>query len=112
MDYLAALRRANPEYKPVHPTAKTAERSFDSKDSDGRGLISANVDASELYRLDYTSTNLTEFDALIRRYCAVTEQPPSKCVAMLAARRRMRPASVAVELADFRRLVAECGAQS
>jgi hypothetical protein len=111
MDYLQALRRTNLENTLPHATAKTAQRSFDSKDSNGGGLVSTDADTSEVYRLDYTVSDLTEFDALIRSYCAITEQPPGAGGKMLTARRRMRPAAVAAELAEFRRLVAECGGQ-
>lgn len=58
-----------------------------------------------VYRLDYTKADLAEFDALIDRYCALIQRP-DKHGPMLAARKRMRPATIAAELAEFRALVA------
>jgi hypothetical protein len=57
------------------------------------------------YRIDYTATDLAEFDTLIDRYCALLQRP-DKREPMLAARKRMRPATIAAELAEFRALVA------
>jgi hypothetical protein len=107
MDYLSALRRSNPENTPLHTTAKTAETSFDSKGSGPERLVSVNRDASADYRLDYTARDLTEFDSLLHRYCDITAQPTERREKLLAARLRMRPASVAGKLREFRRLVAE-----
>ncbi len=58
-----------------------------------------------VYRLDYTKGDLAEFDALIDRYCALIQRP-DKRGPMLAARKRMRPAAIVAELAEFRALVA------
>lgn len=58
-----------------------------------------------VYRLDYTKGDLAEFDALIDRYCSLIQRP-DKRDPMLAARKRMRPATIAAELAEFRALVA------
>lgn len=55
------------------------------------------------------SADLEQFDRLIRRYCEILGHPATKREDLLAARRRMRPASIAGELAEFRALVAELG---
>ena len=60
---------------------------------------------STVYRLDYTKADLAEFDALIDQYCTLIQRP-DKRGPMLAARKRMRPASIVAELASFRALVA------
>ncbi len=88
---------------PNRPTAKAVERNL----VDGR--ISANDEASPDLLLGYTLTDLSELDTLIRKYCQILGHPATKLADLLAARRRMRPASVAGELAEFRALVAELG---
>ena len=59
--------------------------------------------------LPYAVADLEQFDRLIRRYCEILGHPAAKREDLLAARWRMRPASVAGELAEFRALVAELG---
>ena len=66
-------------------------------------------DAGDWGVLPYTVADLAAFDTLIRRYCEILGHPATKREDLLAARRRMRPASVAGELAEFRTLVAELG---
>jgi hypothetical protein len=90
---------------PKRPTAKAAERpSADERKS-------ANDEVSADLALDYTAADLAAFDTLIRRYCEILGHPTTKREDLLAARRRMRPAAVAVELAELRALVAELGGQ-
>ena len=67
--------------------------------------VAGGEDSGDGYRIDYTAGDLAEFDALIDRYCALIQRP-DKRGPMLAARKRMRPATVAAELAEFRALVA------
>ena len=61
--------------------------------------------------LPYTVADLEQFDRLIRRYCEILSHPATKREDLLAARRRMRPALIAGELAEFRALVTELGGQ-
>lgn len=56
-------------------------------------------------RIDYTAADLAEFDALIDQYCTLIQRPDKRSP-MLAARRLMRPATIAAELTEFRALVA------
>jgi TubC N-terminal docking domain len=65
------------------------------------------LDSGDGDALPYTVADLEQFDKLIRRYCEILGHPGTKREDLLAARRRMRPASVAGELAEFRALVAE-----
>ncbi len=86
---------------PSRPTAKAANRNLVDE------RISANDEAAEDLTLGYTAADLAAFDTLIRRYCEILGHPATEREDLLAARRRMRPASVAGELAEFRALVAE-----
>ena len=88
---------------PKRPTAKAAERSLVGD------RISANDEGAEDPILGYTVADLSAFDTLIRRYCEILGHPATKLAHLLAARRKMRPASIAGELAEFRPLVAELG---
>lgn len=99
-DWLGVATSATP--RPIHarPVAIVA--------TVARGEDSGSVcDTPEDCCLDYTAADLTEFDALIRRYCQILGHPATKREDLLAARRRMRPGAVARELAEFRELVGE-----
>jgi hypothetical protein len=67
--------------------------------------VAGGSESGDGYRIDYTGADLTEFDALIDRYCALIQRP-DKRTSMLAARKRMRPATIAAEIAEFRTFVA------
>ncbi len=67
------------------------------------------LDSGDGAALPYAVADLEQFDRLIRRYCEILGHPTTKLADLLAARRRMRPASVAGELAEFRALVAGLG---
>jgi hypothetical protein len=105
MDYLSMLSGNESANKPSPPTAKTVKSLLAVKTVPGGSVFLQPLDASAPYRLDYTNADLAEFDALIDRYCALLQRP-DKRGPMLAARRRMRPAIAAAELAEFRALVA------
>ncbi len=69
------------------------------------------LDSGDGDALPYAVADLEQFDRLIRRYSQILGHPATRREDLLAARRRMRPASVAGELAEFRALVAELGGQ-
>jgi hypothetical protein len=73
--------------------------------------VAGGEEAGAGYRIDYTAADLAEFDGLIERYAVglslKSGEEQAKRASLLAARRRMAPARIIVELRAFRALVAE-----
>jgi len=81
-------------------TTELRQRSAEQRDE----LVSL-IEGGGAAGLAYTVADLEEFDRLIRRYCEIVGHPATRREDLLAARRRMRPGTVAGELAEFRALV-------
>ena len=108
MDYLSMLRVSELANTAPQGTAITALSPYGSKGSVQGERIPGIDNGTAAYEIDYTQADLAEFDALIKAWCDLAfPADRERRERVLAARRRMRPASVTAQLAEFRALLTE-----